>query len=177
MRRWYESRQAYEPRTWVTALLVLVSAVAVAGFTLLLPGLDLLPFLAVCLALGAIPVQAQWMLWRRQHPIIETEPEIDPDLSFIEHVRLRYNAVANLNRVVERTDRMSLAVFGIVAVGLFVWGVLTSFAATIAVVVAFMSGVHIATVLAYRRLRRHTFEQLKDGYQEIELQNIVEEEG
>lgn len=175
-RHWYASRQTYGPRPWVTALLILLSGGSAMAFAWVAPpDMPLWAFIAICLALGVVPVQAQWTLWRKRHPIVATEPEVDPDLSYIECLRLHYNAVAELNRVVERTDRLSLVIVGSIAVGAFVCGVLTSFLATLAVVVAFMSGVHVAVVMVHRRIRRHAFAQLKDGYQEIELQNMVEE--
>jgi hypothetical protein len=174
-RRWYGSRQAYGPRSWITALLILVSCGAASAFGWLAPEMPLPLFVVVCLVLGVVPVQAQWMLWRHRHPIIATEPEVDPNLSYIEYLRLSYRSVAELNKAVERTDRLSFIVVALITGLLFGWAILTSFEATIAVVVAFMCGVHFATVLIHRRLRQHAFAQLKDSYQEIELQNIVEE--
>lgn len=92
----------------------------------------------------------------------------------IEALREHYAFLAGVNTMIERTDRLALfagAMTILVAIVISMQGGAWS---TVGPLLGALGGGFIGHVGMYRRLRRRSFAQLKDQYQEIELQHMAE---
>jgi O-antigen/teichoic acid export membrane protein len=98
----------------------------------------------------------------------------DDSDDFIIYVRTQYKMLSGLEHMIERTDRLSMISALLVAIVAIVFATLDGYA-IVGVALGAAAGGFFGHVWAYRRMRKRSFKQLTDSYQEIELQAIVRE--